>query len=89
MSDGTSSPCVCVVPARLASVRLPHKVLADIGGQANVRHVLERRGQAKGIAAEILCADDDGLATDAVRWNFLFMHSWLLEIFSLWTPKRI
>ena len=61
---------VVAVPARLASSRLPGKVMADIGGQAMLRHVLERCRQAQGVAAVLACSDSAEVL-DAVRsWGF-------------------
>lgn len=33
---------VCIIPARLQSTRLPHKVLLDIGGKPMLQHVWEK-----------------------------------------------
>jgi len=46
-----------VIPARLASTRLPRKVLADLGGKPVLRHVWERVARMKR-ATEILVATD-------------------------------
>lgn len=61
---------VVAVPARLASSRLPGKVMAAIGGQPMLRHVLERCRQAQGVAAVLACSDSAEVL-DAVRtWGF-------------------
>ncbi|WP_412770503.1 cytidylyltransferase domain-containing protein, partial [Ralstonia solanacearum] len=40
------APFIAVIPARLASTRLPNKPLADIGGKPMVGRVAERARQA-------------------------------------------
>ena len=55
---------VAVVPARLASTRLPNKPLADIGGKPMVVHVAER-AQASG-AYHVVVATDAQSVYDAV-----------------------
>ena len=52
---------VVAVPARLASSRLPDKVLADIGGQPMIQRVLEQCAKAVGPAAVVLCTDSSRL----------------------------
>ena len=47
---------VVAVPARLASSRLPGKVMADIGGRPMLRHVLERCRLVRGVAAVLACS---------------------------------
>ena len=60
---------VVAVPARLASSRLPDKVLADIGGKPMIRRVLERCAQAQGPAAVVLCTDSERLRDLAEGWG--------------------
>ena len=48
-----------VIPARLASTRLPDKVLADLAGKPVVQHVWERASAAG--------ADSVRIATDSTR----------------------
>ena len=60
---------VVAVPARLASSRLPDKVLADIGGKPMIRRVLERCSQAQGPAAVVLCTDSERLRDLAEGWG--------------------
>ena len=50
------SPFVVIIPARLASTRLPNKPLADLGGKPMVVRVAERAQQAG--AARIIVATD-------------------------------
>ena len=49
---------VVIVPARLASTRLPRKPLADIGGAPMVVRVAQR-AQASGAERVVVAADDD------------------------------
>ena len=58
-------PFIAIVPARLASTRLPGKPLADIGGRPMVVLVAER-AHASGASRVIVAADDDSIV-DAVR----------------------
>ena len=61
---------VVAVPARLASSRLPDKVLADIGGKPMIQRVLERCAQAEGPASVVLCTDSERLRDLAQDWGF-------------------
>lgn len=61
----TTPPFIAVVPARLASTRLPDKPLADIGGKPMVVHVAER-ARLSG-AAQVIVATDSQKVFDAVR----------------------
>jgi 3-deoxy-manno-octulosonate cytidylyltransferase (CMP-KDO synthetase) len=58
-------PFIAVIPARLASTRLPNKPLADIGGQPMVVRVAER-ARAAG-AKQVLVATDSQQVYEAVR----------------------
>ena len=61
---------VVAVPARLASSRLPDKVLADIGGKPMIQRVLERCRQASSVEAVVLCTDSAELQSRAEGWGF-------------------
>jgi 3-deoxy-manno-octulosonate cytidylyltransferase (CMP-KDO synthetase) len=61
---------VVAVPARLASSRLPGKVLADIGGKPMIQRVLEQCAKAHGPALVVLCTDSSRLQLLAQRWGF-------------------
>ncbi|TKC82914.1 3-deoxy-manno-octulosonate cytidylyltransferase [Trinickia terrae] len=68
MTDSVSSntlPFVAVVPARLASTRLPEKPLADIAGKPMVVRVAERARLAG--AQQVLIATDAPSVLDAAR----------------------
>lgn len=62
---GTASGFVAIVPARLASTRLPGKPLADIGGVPMVVRVAQRAA-ASG-ATRVAVAADDRSIVDACR----------------------
>ncbi|MBN9116598.1 MAG: NTP transferase domain-containing protein, partial [Pandoraea sp.] len=55
---------VAVVPARLASTRLPNKPLADIGGKPMVVRVAERARESG--ACQVVVATDSQRVADAV-----------------------
>lgn len=61
---------VVAVPARLASSRLPDKVLADIGGKPMIQRVLEQCARASGPSAVVLCTDSLRLQRLAEDWGF-------------------
>ena len=61
---------VVAVPARLASSRLPGKVLAGIGGKPMIQRVLEQCAKAHGPAAVVLCTDSSRLQQLAGGWGF-------------------
>src|SRR2546423_6425740 len=57
---------VAIVQARIASTRLPGKVLADIGGKPMLGRVVERTAQATTVHAVVVAtsanANDDAVA---------------------------
>lgn len=61
----TPTDFVAVVPARLASTRLPNKPLADIGGKPMVVRVAERARESG--AREVVVATDSPSVVDVVR----------------------
>lgn len=61
---------VVAVPARLASSRLPGKVMADIAGRPMLQHVLERCRRAAGVAAVLACTDSASVQAAARDWGF-------------------
>ena len=67
--ESTIQRSVVAVPARLASSRLPDKVLADIGGKPMIQRVLEQCAKAHGPAAVVLCTDSPRLRDLAERWG--------------------
>ena len=48
---------IIIIPARLASVRLPNKPLADIGGLPMIVHVMRRALQAEVGPVVVACGD--------------------------------
>jgi 3-deoxy-manno-octulosonate cytidylyltransferase (CMP-KDO synthetase) len=50
-----------LIPARLASTRLPGKPLADIAGQPMIVHVM-RRAQAAAVGAVVVATDSEAIA---------------------------
>jgi len=61
---------VVAVPARLASSRLPEKVLAEIGGKPMILRVLEQCAKAHGPSEVVLCTDSPRLEQLAEGWGF-------------------
>ncbi len=52
---------VVLIPARMASTRLPGKPLADIAGQPMIVHVL-RQAQAAGVGPVVVATDSEAIA---------------------------
>ena len=52
---------IILIPARMASTRLPGKPLADIGGLPMIVHV-QRRAQAAGIGEAVVATDSEAIA---------------------------
>lgn len=69
-APGHERAVVVAVPARLASSRLPGKVMAEIGGQPMLRHVLERCRQARGVETVLACSDSEEVLDAAANWGF-------------------
>ncbi len=65
MTAGTPRQPIVVIPARLASVRLPDKPLADIHGEPMIVHVWRRAMEAA--VGPVLVACADAPIADAVR----------------------
>jgi 3-deoxy-manno-octulosonate cytidylyltransferase (CMP-KDO synthetase) len=53
---------IILIPARMASTRLPGKPLADIAGLPMIVHVL-RRAEAAGVGAAVVATDSEAVAT--------------------------
>jgi len=58
-----------VIPARLASTRLPGKVLADICGKPLIQHVWEQVSQAKNIDSVIVATDSPEVVRVVSGWG--------------------
>jgi 3-deoxy-manno-octulosonate cytidylyltransferase (CMP-KDO synthetase) len=54
-----SHQSIIVIPARMASMRLPDKPLADIGGEAMIVHVMRRAEEADLGPVVVACAEDE------------------------------
>ena len=54
-----------LIPARMASTRLPDKVMADIGGQPMIVQVARRAAEAE--IGRVVVATDSAVVADAVR----------------------
>ena len=59
----TTSPFTVVIPARMASSRLPNKPLADIAGLPMVVRVAQRAAQSQ--AKQVVVAADDARIVQA------------------------
>jgi len=57
---------ICVIPARLASTRLPKKLLKSINGKLLIQHVYQNASQAKKVQEVIVACDHEDIAR-AVR----------------------
>lgn len=61
-SAARSIRAVAIIPARLASTRLPEKALQDLGGAPLVVRVLERARQATALHDVVVATDDERIA---------------------------
>ena len=68
---------IIVIPARMASTRLPGKPLADIHGRPMIVHVLDRAREAGLGPVAVACAEEEIAA--AVRAAIRKRHSQLLR----------
>ena len=59
-----------VVPARLNSVRLPRKILADLNGKPLIAHVMQRALEAKSLDKVILAVDSEETIKILEQYNF-------------------
>ena len=59
-----------VVPARLNSIRLPRKILADLNGKPLIVHVMERALEAKSLDKVILAVDSEETIKTLEQYNF-------------------
>ncbi|WP_442507699.1 3-deoxy-manno-octulosonate cytidylyltransferase [Novipirellula sp. SH528] len=56
--------CMIVIPARLASIRLPEKLLRSAGGKSILRHTWEAASKASIADAVVVAVDDPKLADE-------------------------
>jgi spore coat polysaccharide biosynthesis protein SpsF len=70
-----SSPSIAIIQARMASSRLPDKVLLDIGGQSMLKRVVERARRAKTVDQVVVATtrdpSDDPVAAYCGQNNYL------------------
>jgi 3-deoxy-manno-octulosonate cytidylyltransferase (CMP-KDO synthetase) len=62
-----------VIPARLASTRLPRKVLADLGGKPVLRHVWERVARMRKATEILVATDSEEVARAVAGWGGQFV----------------
>jgi len=62
-----------VIPARLASTRLPRKVLADLGGKPVLRHVWERVARMRKATEILVATDSEEVAKAVAGWGGQFV----------------
>jgi len=62
-----------VIPARLASTRLPRKVLADLGGRPVLRHVWERVARMRRATEILVATDSEEVARAVAGWGGQFV----------------
>lgn len=62
-----------VIPARLASTRLPRKVLLDLGGRPVLRHVWERVAAMKRATEIFVATDSEEVARAVAGWGGQFV----------------
>jgi len=62
-----------VIPARLASTRLPRKVLADLGGKPVLRHVWDRVARMRRATEIIVATDSEEVARAVSEWDGRFV----------------
>lgn len=62
MSKTIAEPALCIIPARLGSMRFPGKPLADRTGQPLITHVIDRVRGAKRVGRVIVATDDERIA---------------------------
>jgi 3-deoxy-manno-octulosonate cytidylyltransferase (CMP-KDO synthetase) len=60
---------VAIVPARMASTRLPGKMLADATGKPLIEHVREAVGLAASISRVVVATDDQRIAGAVARFG--------------------
>ena len=69
MSASTREQVLAVIPARLASTRLPEKPLKDIAGKTLVQRVWERARSAQSLDRVVVATDSDEIANEVARFG--------------------
>ena len=72
LEQSPSRPFIVIIPARLASTRLPDKPLADLGGKPMVVRVTQRAAQSG--AAQVIVATDHADICAACRQHGVTAH---------------
>ncbi len=62
LGDGRERRVLGVIPARIASQRLPRKPLAPLGGRPLVQWVYEAASRARGLDELVVATDDESIA---------------------------
>jgi spore coat polysaccharide biosynthesis protein SpsF (cytidylyltransferase family) len=65
---------VAIIQARMASTRLPGKVLADLAGRTILEHVVTRVQQARTVDEVIVCTGEQS-GNDPIR-DLCYAHNW-------------
>lgn len=60
---------IVVIPARIASSRLPRKVLADIAGKPMIQHVWEQACQARTVERVVVATDGEEVMRAVQSWG--------------------
>lgn len=68
------SNVVGLIPARLASTRLPGKSLADIEGMPMVVHTAKRAMQAKSLSAVYVCTDSEEIIDTCLKYGIQYIY---------------
>lgn len=66
---------VGLIPARLASTRLPGKSLADIEGMPMVVHTAKRAMQAKSLSAVFVCTDSHEIINVCLKYGIKYIYN--------------
>ncbi|MGE9295294.1 MAG: cytidylyltransferase domain-containing protein, partial [Puniceicoccales bacterium] len=60
---------IVVIPARLESIRLPEKVLLDLGGKPVLEHVWSQALKARAIQEVAIATDSEKIRVSAEGWG--------------------
>jgi len=75
---------LAIVQARMASTRLPGKVLLDISGKPMLAHVVSRVSRAKAVdrvlVATTTSSDDDAIVRMCLEWGFAYFRGSMQDV---------